>query len=103
MRFRRPPRVGFVMMPPGRGEPAAVYLMHLPDGEPTALTGTSALIWALAAEGEEDVLGALAELLGQPVGDVERSVGEYLDQLVLAGWLEGCGPTSAQRVSTMGA
>lgn len=80
--------MGFVVVPPAPGEPAVVYLMQLPAGEPTALKGTAALIWVLASEGEGDVPGALAELMRLPLADVAGSVGDYLDHLVRDGWLK---------------
>ena len=89
MSHRRPPLVGYdVLVPVSDADPATVYLMHLPDGQPMALRGTAALIWVLANDGEDDVAAALASLLDTPRPDIADDVDAYLDVLVDQGWLE---------------
>lgn len=88
MSYRIPKRLGWVVLPPSDTDPVAAYLMPLPDGDPHALRGTAALIWTLAAEGETDVAGSLAELLDEPRVDVQEHVEEFLAELVESGLLE---------------
>lgn len=89
MRYRIPERLAWIVRPPAReGAEAAAYLLRLPDGDPLALTGSAALIWVLAADGEADVPGALAELLGVPHAEVAESASAYLTGLVEDGLLE---------------
>lgn len=88
MSYRIPKRLGWVVLPPTDTDPVAAYLMPLPDGDPHALRGTAALIWTLAAEGEADVAGSLAELLDTPLDEVGEHVEEFLDELVSSGLLE---------------
>jgi len=79
-----PPRLGYVVNEPTGADPTLrVFLMHLPDGEPLALVGSAALIWALAADGEPDGPAALAELLSVPVDEIEDATRAYLDTLVV--------------------
>lgn len=88
MRYRIPPRLGYVVHEPTPEDPTArVYLMHLPDGEPLMLAASAALIWALAADGEPEVPGALADLLGESVAEVGPATRTYLDTLVEQGLL----------------
>lgn len=90
MSLRRPPRVGFEVVPPlSDADVTTLYLMHLPDGVPMMLTGSAALIWVLASEGEQDVAGALAGLLGEERSAIADEVDAYLRLLVAQGWLEG--------------
>lgn len=88
MRYRIPARVGYVVHEPTLEQPTAtVYLLRLPDGQPLVLSGTAALIWVLAAEGEPNVPAALAELVGEALSTVESPTLSYLDNLVLQGLL----------------
>lgn len=90
MTYRRPARVAFVVVPPaGQSDEPAVYLMHLPDGDPHRLTGTAALIWVIATEGDPDIPTALAGLVGEPREEIASHVDRYLAELVEQGWLEG--------------
>ena len=95
MRYMVPPRVGHVVEEPDAQHPTPrVFLMQLPDGEPQLLSGTAALIWVLAAEGEDDVAQALADLLGEPVATVAQATRSYLDTLVAQGLLtKSTGPS----------
>lgn len=89
MTYRRPARVGYEVMPPASDNDATtLYLMHLPDGDPMMLTGSAALIWVLAAEGEADVPAALASLLGEERPSIAAEVDAYVRLLVEQGWLE---------------
>lgn len=85
--YRIPTRLGWVVVPPTETDPVAAYLMQLPDGDPHALYGSAALIWTLAAEGEGDVAGSLAELLDVAVAEVSAHVEDYLAELVTSGLL----------------
>lgn len=88
MTFRVPPRVGYVVHEPSPGDPTAkVYLMHLPDGQPVVLAGSAALIWVVAAQGEQDVPATVAELLDEPLASVEETTRRYLVTLVAQGLL----------------
>ena len=64
-----------------------VFLMRLPDGQPVALEGTAALIWTFAAEGEDDVAGAVAQAVGMPREEIADDVEAYLVRLVETGLL----------------
>lgn len=63
-----------------------LYLMHVPDGVPLVLTGTAALIWLFAVEGE-DVVQALTEVIADPPPDLAETTYAYLDDLVARGLL----------------
>lgn len=67
--------------------PARVFLMQLPDGQPVVLDDSAALIWLLAAEGEEDLVGAMADLVGQQGHEIAADVTTFLDELVSRGLL----------------
>lgn len=69
-------------------DPAAVFLMQLPDGPPLVLRDSAALIWIVAAEGSTDVQGQVAEAVGRSVEELADEVGAYLDELVDRGLLE---------------
>lgn len=88
MTYRIPRRLGWVVVPPTETDVVAAYLMQLPDGDPQALYGTAALIWALAAEGEPDVAASLADLLAMPGSELRAHVDDYLRELVESGLLE---------------
>lgn len=88
MTYRIPARLGHVTLPPAEGRPVSVYLMQLPDGDALALQETSALIWSIAAEGEPDVPGALAELLDVPVEAIAEETRAHLGFLVSQGLLD---------------
>lgn len=88
MSYRRPERVASVVMPPSDERPVTAFLLHLPDGEPQALTRTAALIWVVAAEGDADVAASLAELVGESVSDIRQAVEDHLEVLVSQGLLE---------------
>lgn len=64
----------------------ALYLMHVPDGEPLVLTGIAAVIWLFAAQGD-DVVAELAEVVGDPPPDLAETTAAYLDDLVSRGLL----------------
>lgn len=88
MTYQVPARVGYVVLPPEGTQGVRVYLMELPDGTPQQLSGVGALIWVLAWEGEHDVPGALAELVGRPRSDVAADTEAFLADLVARGMLE---------------
>ena len=60
MKYRIPPRLGYVV-DDRTGQSPVVYLMRLPDGDPLVLRGSGGVIWALAADGVDDVPAALAD------------------------------------------
>lgn len=72
--------------------PPELYLMRVPDGIPLVLTGTAALIWLFAADGE-DVPVALAEVIVDPPPDLVVTTHAYLDDLVERGLLVREGET----------
>jgi hypothetical protein len=51
------------------------------------LEGSAALIWTVAADGEEDVSGVVAEAFGQPAAEIADDVETYLTYLVDIGLL----------------
>lgn len=81
MKYAVPNDVAWVTDEYDQDEIPAVYLMVLPDGEPLVLTGTAALIWILAAEGE-DVAPALRAVITDPPPDLEETTTRYLADLV---------------------
>ena len=86
--YRIPPRLAHVV-PDGQPDPAdTVFLMKLPDGVPVILRDSAAWIWLLAADGENDVAGALKDLLGLHRGDVADDVTNFLFDLVDGGLLD---------------
>lgn len=92
MAHRVPPRVAHVV-PDGEPDPPdSVFVMVLPDGDPVVLHGSAAWIWLLAAEGEEDVAGAIADLAGLARADVVVDVEHFIAELVGRGLLEVCAP-----------
>lgn len=86
MTHRIPERLAWVATE-GESEPV-VYLLVLPDGDPRVLHGSAAAIWLVAADGEADVPGAVAELTGAPLEEVRGPTEEYLRTLVADGLLE---------------
>ena len=85
--FRVPARAAHVVEDDAEGQ-AIVYLMTLPDGPPAVLRDSAAVIWLVAADGERDVAGAVADLVGLPVEEVSADVDRFLDELVGLGVLE---------------
>lgn len=63
------------------------FLMQLPSGRPLALTGTTALIWALAADGAADVVAAVASAVGLPQDAVREDTLRTLERLCGEGLL----------------
>lgn len=86
MTYRVPPDLAWVLDETDDGAPPALYLMHVPDGVPLVLTGTAALIWLFAVEGE-DVAAALAEVVSDPPADLAQTTSDYLADLVDRGLL----------------
>lgn len=94
MGYRIPPRVAHVVPDETGDPPSSVFLMPLPDGPPLVLYESAAWIWWLAADGEDDVASAVAELVGLPREDLVGDVTRCLDDLVERGLLE-VGSTAA--------
>lgn len=86
--YRIPARVAHVVADDDTAAAGTVYLMTLPDGQPAVLRDSAALIWMVAADGEDDVAGAVAELVGLPTDEVSFEVERFLDELVALGALE---------------
>lgn len=86
MRYCAPRGLAWVSHEAGEGAAISLYLMHLPDGIPLVLTGTAALIWLLAIDGE-DVPAALAEAVADPPPDLVETTNAYLEDLVVRGLL----------------
>jgi hypothetical protein len=61
---------------------AVVFLMPLPDGPPRVLEGSAALIWIVAADGEEEIADAVAGAFGQTAAEIADDVASYLSYLV---------------------
>ena len=88
MRYRVPPRLAHVVAEQSAGGLPVVYLRQLPDGEPLVLTGAGGIIWAIAAEGGDDVVTAVAAVFDCPVNTVAEDVSSFLNELVSRGLLE---------------
>ena len=82
-----PARVSWVLMENSDRSDPDLYLMRVPDGEPVLLSGTAALIWVLAAEGE-DALGGLADMVDLSVDDIAEGTVAFLTVLVARGLLD---------------
>lgn len=87
MRYRVPPRLAYVVDDQVAESPV-VYLMQLPDGAPLVLQGSGGAIWALAADGVDDVPATLATALGCRVEEISADVRSFLDDLVSRRLLE---------------
>lgn len=86
MSYGIPPGLAWVADHPVADVAPTLFLMHVPDGVPLVLTGTAALIWLFAAEGE-DVVEALTEVIADPPPDLAETTYAYLDDLVARGLL----------------
>ena len=87
MKYLVPPRLAYVDDDRTEESPV-VYLMRLPDGDPLVLQGSGGVIWALAADGVDDVAAALAVAVGSPVDQISADVRSFLDDLVSRGLLD---------------
>ncbi|MFC7489209.1 MULTISPECIES: hypothetical protein [unclassified Knoellia] len=83
--YHLPPRLAVVI--PEDVDAQLVYLMRAPDGPPVVLQDVSAVIWLLAADGEDDVAAAVGEVVGRDRGQVETEVEKLLDDLIVRGLL----------------
>lgn len=80
MSYRMPERMAWYL----EDEPGTdlrVFLLPLPDGQPCVLEGVAALIWLVAADGE-DAVTSVVEATGADRASVEGHVLAYLDTLV---------------------
>ena len=96
MRYLIPARLAYVV-DDRTAESPDVYLMQLPDGEPLVLQGSGGAIWALAADGVDDVPAALADAVGRPVAEIVDDVNSFLGELVTRGLLEVAGVEPAEQ------
>ena len=87
MRYRVPPRLAYVVDDQVAESPV-VYLMQLPDGAPLVLQGSGGAIWALAADGVDDVPATLAAAVDSPIEQIQDDVDGFLAELVARGLLE---------------
>ena len=87
MSYGVPARLAYVISEDQQEGPPVVFVMPLPDGPPQALEGSAALIWIVAAEGEDDVPAAVAEAVARPIAEIGEEVRSYLDHLVDTGLL----------------
>lgn len=81
-----PARLGHFLEDVGDG--SVLYLCPLPFGPPTALTGSGAVIWLSAVEGQDDVPASVAGAFGVEVETIRDEVERFLDYLVASGFLE---------------
>lgn len=88
MSYARPARLAYVEGDPADDDKERVYLLLLPDGRPVLLEGSAAVIWLTAAQGADDVGGAVAGRFGVPREKIEDEVISYLTVLCAQGLLE---------------
>ncbi len=86
--YRVPSRVAQVLVGEDPATPEVVYLMLLPDGEPAVLRDSAAVVWSVAATGEDDVSAAVAARVEVPLARVAPDVERFLDELVSLGLIE---------------
>ena len=86
MTYRIPPDLAWVLDETDDGVPPTLYLMKVPDGVPLMLTGTAALMWIFAVEGDA-VAAALADVVANPPADLAETMGYYVADLVGRGLL----------------
>lgn len=99
MTHRVPSDLAWVLDETDDGASPVLYLMHVPDGVPLVLTGTAALIWIFAIEGD-DVAAALARIVEDPPADLAQTTAAYLTDLVGRGLL--LGPEDGAKVEADG-
>ena len=86
MRYRVPENVAWVAGAETVPDDPRIYASLVPDGEPAVLEGVAALVWEVAASGE-DVVPEVAALAGRPIDAVAEDVQRFLDDLVALGLL----------------
>lgn len=87
-RYRRPASLAYVVDDQADPRVPVTYLFPIPEGPVSALSGSAALIWALASEGEEDVTSAVGQTFGVDPETVRDDVHGCLKALVAQGFLE---------------
>lgn len=85
MTYGVPRRLAFVV--PDDVETPQVFLMPLPDGPPVVLNDVSAVIWVLAADGEDDVASGVSKVVDKSPEEVGPEVVRHLECLVSQGLL----------------
>ena len=86
MRYRVPENVAWVAGAETVPDDPRINASVVPDGETAVLEGVAALVWDVAASGE-DVVPEVAALTGQPTDAVAEEVQRFLDDLVALGLL----------------
>jgi len=64
-----------------------LYLTVVPDGRTVLLKDSARLIWLVAADGGDDVVAEVAELVGRPPAEIEGDVHQFLADLTGRGLL----------------
>ena len=58
-----------------------LYLTVVPDGRTVMLKDSARLIWLVAADGGEDVVAEVADIVGRPPAEIEGDVHRFVADL----------------------
>lgn len=89
--YRRPADVAFVDGEPvGDGDPATLYLAHLPNGPLLILEGSAAAIWraAVSSANDSDLVERVADQTGANPQEIQPVVETFVADLVAQDLLE---------------
>ena len=64
-----------------------LYLTVVPDGRTVMLKDSARLIWLVAADGGEDVVAEVADIVGRPPAEIEGDVQRFLADVRARGLL----------------
>ena len=64
-----------------------LYLTVVPDGRTVMLKDSARLIWLVAADGGEDVVAEVADIVGRPPAEIEGDVQQFLADVRARGLL----------------
>ena len=64
-----------------------LYLTVVPEGRTVLLKDTARLIWLVAADGGEDVVAEVADIVGRPPAEIEGDVQQFLADVRARGLL----------------